>query len=174
MPSVKILEQKKAVVAELSEKLKNATAGVVVSYAGITVADDTALRQALRKANVEYKVYKNSITGRACDEAGYSDIKPYLTGMTAIAYASTEDDAVSPAKILAEYAEKIPTFELKCGFIEGGVIGKEAVEELAKTPSKPVLIGKVLGSLQSPICSLCYALQAIVDKAEGTPEAAAE
>ena len=59
MPSVKVLEEKKALVADLTEKIKGSASGVIVNYQGITVADDTALRVALRKANVEYKVYKN-------------------------------------------------------------------------------------------------------------------
>ena len=72
MPSAKILEKKKAECAELTEKIQNAVAGVLVSYTGITVEQDTQLRKALREAGVDYKVYKNSMTGRACDACGYS------------------------------------------------------------------------------------------------------
>ena len=85
MPSQKILEQKQALVAELAEKLKNASAGVLVKYEGITVEDDTKLRAALRAAGVEYSVVKNSLTGRACEAAGLGEMTQYLTGMTAIA-----------------------------------------------------------------------------------------
>ena len=90
MPSAKILEAKQAVVAELAEKVKSAASGVIVSYQGITVEDDTKLRAELRNAGVEYKVYKNSITGRACEEAGYGDIRAHLEGMTAIAISQNE------------------------------------------------------------------------------------
>ena len=85
MPSNTILEAKKQIVADLAEKMKNAPAGVLVNYQGITVADDTALRTALRKAGVEYTVMKNTLTGKACDVAGYGDLKAHLSGMTAIA-----------------------------------------------------------------------------------------
>ena len=167
MPSVKILEQKKQVVAELAEKLKVAKSAVVVTYQGITVEDDTKLRADLRKADVEYKVYKNSIIGRAMDEAGYGDIKSSLSGMCAVAYSAV--DEVTPAKILKEYADKVSTFELKAGFVDGGVIDAKAVEELASTPNKETLVCKVMGCMKSPVYGLAYALQAIIDKAEGTP-----
>ena len=167
MPSVKVLEQKKQVVAELAEKLKEAKSAVVVTYQGITVEDDTKLRTDLRKADVEYKVYKNSVIGRAMEEAGYGAIKESLFGMCAVAF-STKDE-VTPAKILKEYADKVSTFELKAGFVDGGVIDAKAVEELASTPNKETLVCKVMGCMKSPVYGLAYALQAIIDKAEGTP-----
>ena len=175
MPSNSILEQKQAIVADLAEKLKNSPAGVVVNYQGITVEDDTKMRKALREAGVDYMVMKNSLTGRACDEVGMSDMKQYLTGMTAIAIAS--DNAVAPAKVLKEYAEKIESFQILAGYLDGAVVGVETVNRLADIPSKEVLIAKLLGSIKSPLYGLAYALQAVVDKdGEAAPaeEAAAE
>jgi large subunit ribosomal protein L10 len=172
MPSIKILEQKQADVATLTEKIQNSVSGVVVSYAGITVEDDTKLRKELREAGVEYKVYKNSITGRACENAGYGDIKQYLSGMVAIAVS--KEDAVAPAKILKKYADEIPSFEIKAGYIDGEVIGAEKVEALAKIPPKPVLVAKLMGSMKSPVSKLAICLKAIVDKAGAPAEEAAE
>lgn len=173
MPSAKILEQKKAIVEELSEKLKSAVSAVVVSYKGINTEDDTKLRAALRKANVEYKVYKNSAMARACELAGYADLKPLFEGMTAIAY--TSDDAVAPAKIIKEYADKIETYTIKGGFIDGEVIDSAKVEALASIPAKPVLVCKIMGSMMSPLYGLAYALQAVIDKSsEGGEQAPAE
>ena len=100
MPSKTILEQKQQIVAELTDKIKNSVSGVVVNYQGITVEDDTKMRKAMREAGISYQVIKNSLTGRACDNCGYGDIKQYLSGMTAIAVS--EKDAVAPAKILKE------------------------------------------------------------------------
>ena len=171
MASEKILTQKKQMVAELTEKIQAAPAGVIVNYSGITVADDTALRAALRKAGVSYSVYKNSITGRACEAAGYSELTKVLEGMTAIAVAT--DDPIAPAKVLKEYADKIETFELKGGFVEGKVLDKAGVEELAAIPPKPILIGKMLGSMQKSLYGLAYVLQAKIDK-DGGAEAPAE
>jgi large subunit ribosomal protein L10 len=162
MPSNKVLEAKRQVVEELAGKLQTAVSGVLVKYEGITVADDTALRTALRKAGIEYSVMKNTLTGRACEMVGYGDMKQYLSGMTAIAIS--QDDAIAPAKIMKEYADKIPTFEIKAGFVDGGVIDQAGVEALAATPSKEVLIGKMMGSLMSSLYGFAYVLQAKIDK----------
>ncbi len=174
MPSNKILEEKKQVVEALASKIKAASAGVLVKYEGITVADDTALRAALRKAGVEYTVMKNTLTGRACDIAGYGEMNQYLTGMTAI--ATCESDPIAPAKIMKEYADKIQSFEIKAGFVDGGVIDAAGVEALAATPSKEVLIAKMMGSLMSSLYGFAYVLQAKIDKEEGgeTADAPAE
>lgn len=169
MPNAKVLEQKKAAVESLSEKMGRAASGVLVKYQGITVEDDTKMRAALRKANVEYTVLKNSIIGRAFDNAGYGSLKSELYGMNAIAVSY--DDAVAPAKILKEYADKIETFQLCGGFVDGEALDAAGVEALASIPPKEQLIGKILGSIQGPLYSLAYALQAIIDK-DGKEEAA--
>ena len=147
MPSNKILEEKKQVVEALAAKLQSAAAGVLVKYEGITVADDTALRAALRKAGVEYTVMKNTLTGRACDIAGYGDMKQYLSGMTAIAIS--QDDPIAPAKIMKQYADKISTFEIKAGFVDGGILDQAGVIELAETPSNvcPSSTSSIIASL---------------------------
>ena len=174
MPSQKILESKQEIVRNLAEKMRNSTAGVLVKYEGITVEDDTKLRAALRAAGVEYCVMKNSLTGRACDEVGYGDMKQYLVGMTALALS--EKDPVAPAKIMKEYADKIESFEVKAGFVEGGLLDAAGVNALAEIPSKEQLVVKMLGSLMSPLYGLAYVLQAKIDKDGGAPaeEAPAE
>jgi len=175
MPSKSILEQKQQIVADLAAQMKNSISGVLVNYQGITVEDDTKMRKALREAGVKYMVQKNTLTGRACDEVGLSDLKQYLTGMTAIAIS--ENDAVAPAKVLKEYAEKIESFNILAGYLDGAVVSADTVKELASIPAKEVLIAKFLGSIKSPVYKFAYALQAIVDKdGEAAPaeEAAAE
>ncbi len=169
MPSKVILEHKQQVVAELAEQIKNSVSGVLVNYQGITVEDDTAMRKALREAGVKYMVVKNSLTGRACEQVGYGDMKQYLTGMTAIAIS--ENDAVAPAKVLKKYADKVESFKILAGYIDGAVIDEKAVNDLADIPSKETLIAKFLGSIQSPVYGLAYALQAIIDKQEEAPAA---
>ncbi len=182
MPSNKILEQKKQIVSDLANEIKNSVSGVLVNYQGITVGDDTKMRRALREAGVKYRVVKNTLTGRACDEVGYTDMKQHLAGMTAIAIS--ENDAVAPAKILKEYAEKIESFQILAGYVDGAMIDAKTVMDLAEIPSKEVLIAKFLGSIKSPVYGLAYALKAVADKmaeggaeapaAEATTEAAAE
>ena len=174
MPSALILEQKKAATEALTEKIKAAVSGVLVAYTGINVEQDTALRKALREAGVEYKVYKNTMTERACDAAGYGELKKYLGGMTAL--ATNEKDAVAPAKILKEYADKVQDFEIRAGFIDGAVVDQKAVLELASIPNKETLVCKIMLGMQNPLYKLAYALQAIIDKSGEAPaeEAAAE
>jgi large subunit ribosomal protein L10 len=171
MPSNKILEEKKQVVETLAAKMQSAQAGVLVKYEGITVADDTALRAALRKAGIEYSVMKNTLTGRACDMCGYSDIKQYLNGMTAIAIS--QNDPVAPAKIIKEYADKIESFNILAGYVDGEVIDAAGVQNLAEIPSKEILLAKFLGSIKSPLYNFAYAIQAIIDK-DGEDAPAAE
>ena len=169
MPSNSVLEQKKAIVADLVEKLKKAQSGVLVQYQGITVEDDTKMRAAFRKAGVDYMVIKNTLIGRACDEVGYGAMKDKLNGMSAIAVSY--EDPVRPAKIAKEYADKVETFDSKCGFIDNEVVDANAVNELADIPPKEVLLARFLGSIQGPISGLARALQAVIDKGG---EAAAE
>ena len=171
MPSKNILEQKQQIVESLAAKLRDAKSGVLVKYEGITVADDTELRAALRKAGVEYTVMKNTLTGKACEIAGYGDMKQYLSGMTAIAIGT--DDPIAPAKIMKTFADKLDRFEIKAGFVDGGILDKAGVEALAEIPSKEVLIAKMMGSLMSPLYGLAYVLQAKIDKENGGEEAAA-
>ena len=171
MPSNKILEEKKAKVAELAESIKNAASCVLVNYQGITVEDDTKMRKELREAGVQYVVVKNTLTGRAFEMNGTSDMKPYLNGMTALAIGA--DDAVAPAKVLKKYADKLESFNILAGYLDGAVIDDKAVLALAEIPSKETLIAKLLGSIRSPLFGLAYALQAVVDKGDSAPEEAA-
>ena len=172
MPSNKILEQKKAQVAELAEAIKNSAGGVLVNYQGITVEDDTKMRKELREAGVKYVVVKNTMTGRACEMNGMDDMKPYLNGMTALAIGA--QDPIAPAKVLKKYADKLETFSILAGYLDGAVIDEKTVNALADIPSKETLIAKFLGSIRSPLYGLAYALQAVVDKGDLTPATAEE
>lgn len=156
MPSAKVLESKKKIVEDLSQKLKNANSGVLVDYKGITVADDTKLRADMRKAGVEYAVVKNTLTRFACKEAGLTGLDDILNGTTALAISLT--DPVAPAKILSEYAKKNEKFKIKAGFVDGKVIGVDGVKALAELPPKEVLIAKVLGGFNAPISGLVNVL----------------
>lgn len=175
MPSAKVLEQKKQIVAELAEKMKNASTGVLVDYKGITVADDTQLRAEMRKNNVDYRVIKNTLIRFAAKEAGIEGLDGVLEGTTALAMSA--DDVIAPAKVVAEYAKKNDAiYNIKAGFMDGKVVSVEEIMEIANLPSKEVLLGRLVGSLQGPIFGLALALKAIADKggAEGAAEAAPE
>ncbi len=162
MASEKVLEQKKATVAALTERLQNSIAGVVVKYEGITVEDDTKLRKELREAGVKYTVVKNTLLARAADNAGLGDMKGVLEGTTAL--ATCDEDYVAAARILCKFADKHKSFEVKSGYMDDAVIGMDKIESLAKLPSREILLANVLGAFQAPIASFARAVQAIVDK----------
>ena len=169
MPSQKVLDEKKAVVAALTERLQNSVAGVVVNYKGINVADDTKLRKDLREAGVKYTVVKNTLIKRAADKAGLSGIDDVLNGTSAI--ATSEEDYVAAARILQKFADGHKTFSIKSGYLDNEVISLEKIESLAKLPSREVLLANVLGAFQAPIASFARAVQAIVDKSGEAPAA---
>lgn len=149
MPSEKILEQKKQQVAELSEAFKKANVGVLVNYSGITVEKDTKLRKQLREAGCQYKVVKNTLLDLAFKDAGIDGLTENLNGTTAIAYS--EGGYTEAPKILSDYASENKNFEVKAGFIDGGAVDAASIAELAKLPSKEVLIAQVLGGFNAPI-----------------------
>lgn len=160
MPSEKILEQKKALVASLSDKLKNSCAGVIVNYKGINVSDDTKLRKELREVGVEYFVVKNTLLQRAAKEAGLDGLEPVLEGTTAIAIS--KEDHVAAARILCKFADENDFFKAKAGFIEGKVISEAEVNNLAKLPTKEVLVAKALGGLNAPISGFVTVLNGTI------------
>lgn len=166
MPSEKVLENKKAIVAQLAERLKGSQAGVLADYRGLTVEQDTALRVKLREAGVDYTVVKNNLTRFAVNEVGLNELDAFLKGPTAL--ATSADDVVAPAKVLVEFAKENEALEIKAGFVDGKVIDVDEVKVYAAIPSKDVLIAKMLGSLQSPISALARTLQAIIDNGGAT------
>lgn len=149
MPSQKILAEKQQIVNELSEKLKNSISGVLVDYKGITVDKDTKLRAELRKAGIYYSVKKNTIIRLAAKQAGIEGLDEVLSGTTAVALS--ENDLIAPAKILAKFADDNETFNIKAGFIEGKTVDSKQIHDLAKLPSKEVLVAKFLGGMKAPI-----------------------
>ena len=153
MPNEKVLSEKQAIVASLTEKLQNASAGVLVEYAGTTVAVDTELRRKMRAAGVDYAVVKNTLLRFAANNSGLEALDPFLNGTTALAISNT--DPVAPAKILSEYAKKNDsTIKIKAGFVEGKPISAAEVNDLAELPSREVLVAQVLGTLLAPITGL--------------------
>lgn len=161
MPNAKVLEAKQAQVAEAVELIKSAQTGVLVDYRGLNVAEDTELRNKLREANVKYFVIKNKILKRAVDEVGLEGLDEVLHGPTAIAVSS--EDAVAPAKVIADFAKTNEKLELKGGFMDGAVMSLDEVKTLAATPNFETLIAKMMGSLQAPISGLARLLSTVVD-----------
>ena len=167
-----VLDAKIAAVNEVSDKIKSSASAVVVEYRGLNVAEVTELRRSLREEGCEFKVYKNSITSRAADAAGFGDLKEHLTGPNAIAFSN---DAVAPSRVLAKFAKKHKALVLKGGIVEGKVVGEDTIKALSTLPNKEGMISMLLGCLQSPVIKFACAVKAVADaRAEGTTEAAPE
>ena len=174
------VELKQPIVAEISELLNGAASAVAVDYRGLTVAQDTELRKQLREAGVTYKVYKNTLIRRAAEGTDFAALDPHLEGPTAIAVS--KEDATAPARILAEFAKKADKLEIKAGIVEGTYYDANGMQTIATIPSREVLLGRLFGSMQSPIANLARVLNQIAEKggpdacepAPKTEEAAAE
>ena len=171
MPNAKVLSEKQAVVANLTNKLQNAAAGVLVDYKGITVAEDTALRHELRENGVEYAVVKNTLLRRALDDVDLGELDEVLSGTTSMAIS--KEDPIAPMRIVNKYAKQMgDRFNIKAGFMDGKVLPLDDVFALAELPSKDALLGQVLGMMLAPITSLAIVIKAIAEK-DGQPAAAA-
>ncbi len=165
MPSEKVLLQKQEKVAQLTELLKGAAAGVIVDYKGITVEEDTKLRKELREAGISYSVEKNSLLRFAMKNVGLDGITGVLEGTTAIAI-STEDQT-APARILGKFAEsKKDYFNVKAGFIGEEIYDDKGVMALSKIPSREILLSQLVGSLQGPMQKLAAIIKAVADSKE--------
>ena len=156
MPSEAKLQSNKEVVQGIVQDLNSAKSVVLVDYRGITVAQDTELRTALRKAGVKYRIVKNTMTTFAVKEVGWDGLVEQLKGPTAM--ASSDTDLVAPAKIMAEYAKKIDKLKIKAGVVEGKIVDIGGVKALAELPPKDVLVATVLGTLKAPINGLVNVL----------------
>ena len=158
------VELKQPVVAEISELLNGAASAVVVDYRGLTVEQDTQLRKKLREAGVSYKVYKNTMIRFAAKGTEFEALEPHLEGPTALAVSKT--DATAPARVLAEFAKTADKLELKAGVVEGTYYDQKGIQVIATIPSREVLLGKLLGSIQSPITNFARVLNQIAEKQE--------
>ena len=160
-----VLEQKKQVVNDITEKLRKAKSVVLVEYKGLTVEKATELRKKCREAGIEYKVYKNTLMRFAFEELGYKDMTANLEGPNAIAISY--EDEVTAAKVTNDFAKTSnETIVLKAGIVEGKVMNADEVKTLANIPSREGLLGQLAGVLQGNIRNLAYMLDQISKKGE--------
>ena len=160
--SVEAQKAKQVIIDEIKEKLDGAQSAVVIDYMGITVAQADAMRKKLREANVDYTVYKNTLVKRAIAGTEFEGLAEVLDGPSALAIS--KDDATAPARVLNEVIKDFKKMEFKAGVVEGTLYDVNALNELAKIPSRDVLISKLLGSLQSPITNLARVLNQIAEQ----------
>lgn len=158
------VELKKPVVEEIANSINGAASVVLVSYKGITVEQDTKMRKELREAGVTYKVYKNTMIRFAAKGTAFEALEPNLEGPTALAVS--KEDATAPARILAEFAKKADKLEIKGGVVEDTYYDAKGMQVIATIPSREVLLGKLLGSMQSPITNFARVIKQIAEQQE--------
>ena len=160
LESIKIKAEQVAVIEDKSKRAKGV---VLVDYRGLTVAEDTEMRNNLRKAGVEYKVLKNRLVLRAFNNAGYEGFDKVLEGPTAVAFSY--DDATAPARIVMESVKKTNNkISVKGGIVEGKILDANGIVAVSNIPSKEVLLSQLLGLLTSPMRSLAIAVSEVAKK----------
>lgn len=152
-------EVKKELVEAIKEKIQSAKSVVLVDYKGLTVAEDTELRNEFRKNNCEYKVLKNTLVRRAFNELNVTAFDADLNGPTALAFGT---DETSSSKVIVKACEKFnDKITTKSAYVDGAYVDAKGVKALASMPSKEELVAKMLGSLQSPLYGLAGCLSGI-------------
>ncbi|MBR0156845.1 MAG: 50S ribosomal protein L10 [Clostridia bacterium] len=172
MANASIIAMKEQHVQEICDRLKKAKSVVMFDYRGLTVEEDTTLRNEMRKNGVEYVVLKNSMVERACRELGVDEkVHEMLKGPSAFAFGY--EDPVAPAKVLKDFVKKVKKCAVKGGLVDNAVTDPAGIDALADLPPREVLIARMLGSMMSPVTGLAIALDQLAKKLGGNAEAPA-
>jgi large subunit ribosomal protein L10 len=155
------LQEKQAVVADVSAQVAQAQTIVLAEYRGIAVADITKLRANARKSGVYFHVLKNTLARRAVQGTPFEALAEKMVGP--LAY-SISTDAVAAAKVVYEFAKTNDKLVVKAGAYNGKVLDVAGVNALATVPSKEVLLAQLLGLMQSPISGFARALSAVAEQ----------
>ena len=156
------IELKQPIVEEIKGHLNGAQTAVIINYSGVTVEQDTKLRKAMREAGIVYKVYKNTMMKRAFAGTEFEALNESLEGPNAIAISTT--DATAPARMVASFAKDIPNLEMVAGVVEGQFYDAKGMQAISQIPGREVLLGRLLGSMQSPIANFARVLNQIAEK----------
>jgi len=148
--------EKIAEVQALEQQLRSSPVVILTDYRGLTVSEIGALRAKLHDASLEYRVAKNTLLGRAAEQAGVGGLTPYLVGPTAVLFG--RDDPGAPARILQEFIRQHRKLEIKGGVVEGQVLGPEGIQALATLPTKLELMAQLMGVIQGPMRGLVTVL----------------
>ena len=163
MASTKVLNAKKQIVSEITDKIKNSESVIVFQYQGLTVDELKKKKKSLREVNSEVKVYKNTLVERATHELDLN-LDQELVGPNAFVFSN--EDAVSAPKIIAKAAKKNKNLVVKGGVVEGKVCNAEQMKEVAKLPSREGLYAMILSCIQAPIRGVACAIKAVADAKE--------
>ena len=160
MANPKILEKKQAIIDEIANNVKESSSFIFLENTGLTVAETMELRRKLKESNSELKIYKNTLVARALKDLNI-DLESELNGPKVVAFGK---DIIEPIKAVAEFSKKHENLVMKVGIVDGKIMDKNAIEALAKVPSREVLIAMLLGTLQGPISAFARALKEIAEK----------
>lgn len=158
------IELKQPIVEEIKAHIDGAQTAVVINYSGVTVEQDTKFRKAMREAGIVYKVYKNTMMKRAFAGTEYEALNESLEGPNAIAISST--DATAPARMVAKFAKEIPNLEMVAGIVEGQYYDAKGMQAISQIPGREELLGRLLGSMQSPVANFARVLNQIAEAKE--------
>ena len=165
MANANVINEKAAVVAALVERLNGAQSGVFVDYSGLTVAEDTEMRSAMRKEGIEYAVVKNTMMRRALDSVGMGELDSVLNGTTSLATGT--EDPIAPIRMVSEYSKKLgDKFNIKAACMEGKILSEAEIAQLASLTSKKDLYAQLVGTLMAPMANLAAVVNAIAEKGE--------
>ncbi|WP_440347937.1 50S ribosomal protein L10 [Modestobacter versicolor] len=171
-------QAKNAAIEEISRRFQDSSAAVLTEYRGLTVAQLTQLRRSLG-AGSSYAVVKNTLTKRAADSVGHTDLAPLLTGPTAIAFV--EGDPVEAAKAIRDFSRANPLLVIKGGVVEGRTVDAAEVSRLADVEPREVLLAKLAGAMkgnltkaaglfQAPLSQVARLAAALQEKKEAAGE----
>jgi len=152
------LEEKKAVVAEVSAQVAEAQAIILAEYRGLEVGDLTQLRAQARKSGVYLRVLKNTLVRRAVDGTPFSGLANEMVGPLMFGIST---DPVSAAKVMNDFAKSNDKFVIKAGSMPNQVMDANAVKALATMPSRDELLSKLLGTMQAPIAKFVRTLNEV-------------
>ena len=163
MASSKILEQKKQIVDEIVDKLKNSESVIVFQYQGMTVEELSDLRRQLREVESDVKVYKNTLLKRAADELKIN-LDDFLEGPNAILFGKT---LLEPIKIISEFAKSHDKLDIRVGVISGDVADLSVIKEYASIPSREGLLTMLAGGMMQYVRDLAISLNLYAEQMEG-------
>ena len=155
------LEQKQAMVSEVSAKLANAQTLIVAEYRGLDVERVTQLRSKARKSGVYLRVLKNTLARRAVRGTPFEKLSEQMVGP--LMYGISEDP-VAGAKVLSEFAKENELFVIKAGAMSGSVMSPRDIKALASLPSREQLIATLLGTMQAPVAKLVRTMNEVPGK----------
>lgn len=163
MASTKILEQKKQIVDEIIDKLKNSESVIIFQYQGLTVEELSTLRRELKNVDSDIKVYKNTLLKRAADELKIN-LDEFLEGPNAILFGKT---LLEPIKVVSEFAKKHDKLNIRVGVISGNIADISVIKEYASIPSREGLLTMLAGGMMQYVKDLAISLNLYAEQKEG-------